>query len=166
MVWAMSSALRARQHREQRREHLVHLCYHGDLSAARELVALGAADIDRQLRDGATALCNACYGGHAGVASMLLSARADVNQRGVYDGDEWSPLKMATAHDHELVVELLLRQDSIDVNAGLRDGIRPAPVMTHESCGRSRRSPASRVRGARIFLSVFFFSPTPRNLKV
>ena len=101
---------------------LVDACLKGNLLKTRELIASGA-DVNRQI-DGTTCppLHAACMGGHAGIAGLLLSARANINQNVQTASGRYSPLFLACIEGHALVVALLLRQEGLDINQAAKQG--------------------------------------------
>ena len=96
---------------------LVDACASDNRLWTRELIAAGA-DVNQQAHDGTEypPLHTACLGGHAGIAGLLLNAGANVNQNTQNASIRISPLFAACAKGHTLVVALLLRQESLDIN--------------------------------------------------
>ena len=105
-------------------EALVTACDEGSLLSVKALLASGT-NANSLVGTGCitmTALHAACRGGHAGIASLLLGAGAEINQS---IGKRWTPLHIACENGHTLVVALLLRRDGIDVNGVIEDGSTP-----------------------------------------
>lgn len=95
--------------------HGLHICAWYGLSWI--IRGMKDEDIDIDVREGTygqTPLIYACRAGHVGVARELLSRGADVNS---ISGKGRSALYEAVESDKEEVVELLLLQDNLKVNA-------------------------------------------------
>ena len=130
----------------------------GQEPAARLLIEAGASVNFARPDDGLTPLAMAAHNGHTAIVRLLLENSACSNQS-MLDGTR--PLHLASrfgrlaaaglllragaavnaqddrdAHEHAHVVTLLLRQDGVDVNHAIKDGLTPLLLAANE--GRAR----------------------------
>lgn len=93
----------------------------GNAGGIRQALAEGYVALDACIRDGITALHNACCGGHEDIVEMLVLAGANVN---AVDADGWTPLHLAACFGTSQSVAFLIEHGA-NLSAVNSDGATP-----------------------------------------
>jgi ankyrin repeat protein len=104
--------------------------YHGHVEVVKYLLSKGA-EVDTRIVDNWTALGWAASNGHVKVCKVLLEAGADVNAEceGEDPGD--TPLTSASFEGHTKLLELLVAQPEVNLNAQMR---KNGATSLHGAC--------------------------------